>query len=83
MLRDSYFSFIFRMYDAFMGCVHDLYLPNSELCPDDHIWMSLREYSWYIRQQMAGLDPEQCRGTVLILVFLTLKEKNASENVGC
>ena len=39
-----------------------MYLPNSELCPDDHIWMSLREYSWYIREQMAGLDPEQCGG---------------------
>ena len=55
-----------------MECVHGLYLPNSELCPDDHIWMSLREYSWYIREQMAGLDPEQCQGTVLVLAFLEL-----------
>ena len=60
------------MYDAFVECVNGLYLPNGELCPDDYLWISLREYSWFIRQQMAGFDHEQCKGKRILLCLVLL-----------
>ena len=56
------------MYNAFVECVDGLYLSNRELCPDDYLWRSLREYSWYIREQMAGFDPEQCKGKISLSI---------------
>ena len=56
------------MYDVFIECLNGLYLPNRDLCPDDYLWRSLREYSWYFREQMAGFDPEQCKGRRVLLI---------------
>ena len=52
------------MYDSFVECVNQVYLPNGVLCPYGYVWKALREYSPYVRQQMAGFDSEQCRGRI-------------------
>ena len=67
MLINCALFVISRMYDTFMSCLKEVYVPHIEMCPDDYLWMSLQEFSWYISQHMGGFDYMLCKGRSVLI----------------